>query len=325
MFSFAWIVCFVLLPVPFLIYWFRSKSKNSQNIALKVPFLAELESISTTIAVKTRSKFSLWLCVFIWIALVIALARPQWIGESQLIQPKGYDLMLAVDTSGSMEMQDLDWNGKPTDRLSVIKHLFGPFIESRQGDRIGLLFFGSFAHLQAPLTKDRQTIKKWLDESFIGLAGTQTAIGDGIGLAVKKLSQDAQTQAPILILLTDGANNSGQLSPELAAELAQKEHIKIYAIGIGSDKKMQTRNGAVSASYDLDEKALQEIADKTGGRYFRARTEQDLQQITEAINQLDPIEQPQESIQITQEYYDVPLSIALLLTFVLLIYRWRRP
>lgn len=325
MFSFAWIVCFVLLPVPFLIYWLRSKSKNSQNIALKVPFLAELESISTTIAVKTRSKFSLWLCVFIWIALVIALARPQWIGESQLIQPKGYDLMLAVDTSGSMEMQDLDWNGKPTDRLSVIKHLFGPFIESRQGDRIGLLFFGSFAHLQAPLTKDRQTIKKWLDESFIGLAGTQTAIGDGIGLAVKKLSQDAQTQAPILILLTDGANNSGQLSPELAAELAQKEHIKIYAIGIGSDKKMQTRNGAVSASYDLDEKALQEIADKTGGRYFRARTEQDLQQITEAINQLDPIEQPQESIQITQEYYDVPLSIALLLTFVLLIYRWRRP
>lgn len=325
MFSFAWAWCLLLLIVPFILHFLRSKkSIKTQEVALKVPFFVELESISNQKSQTQRSNFASLFLYSIWILLVIALARPQLISETQFIQPQGYDLMLAVDTSGSMEIEDLEWNGYPIDRYSMIKRLFVPFIESRQGDRLGLLFFGSYAYLQAPLTKDRQTIKKWLDESFIGLAGTQTAIGDGLALSVKKLTEDEQTKNPIIILLTDGANNSGQLSPEIAAEIAQKENIKVYAIGLGSDKLIQTRSGAVSASYDLDEKALQNIAEKTGGKYFRARTNEDLLEITKAINQLEPIEQPHESVQLIEEYYDIPLALALLLTLGFLIYRWRK-
>lgn len=331
MFNFAWVWCFLLLPIPFItVYWQSKRSKKIQKadkvqqIALKVSFLSELESLAKPKSQLKSSKVTLILASLIWVLLVISLARPQWVGDAQFVSAQGYDLMLAVDTSGSMQLQDLDWNGKPTDRLTLIKKLFVPFIESRQGDRLGLLFFGTHAYLQAPLTKDRQTIKNWLNDSFIGLAGTQTAIGDGIGLAVKKLSEEDQSKQPILILLTDGANNSGKLSPEIATELAQQANVKIYAIGIGSDKPMLTGNGMVSASYDLDETALQNIADKTGGRYFRARTNADLLQITQAINQLEPIEQPQESIRFVEEYYAIPLAVALILTLGLLIYRWRK-
>lgn len=325
MFNFVWIWCFLLLPVPFIFFFIRSKkTKKNQQIALKVAFLSELEALSTPSTQIKSSKFTSIILSLVWILLVIGIARPQWISEAQYIQSQGYDLMLAVDTSGSMQMQDLSWNGEPTDRLTMIKKLFVPFVESRQGDRLGLLFFGSYAYLQAPLTKDRQTVKNWLDESFIGLAGSQTAIGDGIGLAVKKLAEEETSKKPILILLTDGSNNSGQLSPEIATELAEKAHVKIYAIGIGSDKPVRTAQGVMSASYDLDETALKNIADKTGGQYFRAKSNEDLLNITKAINQLEPIEQPKESIRFVEEYYAIPLALALILTLGFLIYRWRK-
>ena len=170
-----------------------------------------------------------------WCLLVLASCRPQWLGDPVEQAVSGRDLMLAVDLSGSMEEQDFIVNGKPVDRLTATKQVAGEFIKRRTGDRIGLILFGTRAYLQTPLTFDRQTVLTLLYESALGLAGENTAIGDAIGLAVKRLRKQS-TESRVLILLTDGANTAGEVSPLKAADLAADENLKIYTIGIGADE-----------------------------------------------------------------------------------------
>jgi Ca-activated chloride channel family protein len=156
--------------------------------------------------------------------------------------------------------------------------LLGDFLEHRQGDRVGLILFGSQAYLQAPLTFDRKTVRVWLDEARIGIAGKNTAIGDAIGLALKRLRL-RPAQSRVLVLVTDGANNAGQIDPATAARLAAGEGVKIYPIGIGADPdKGATSILGLNPSLDLDEPALREIAEITGGQYFRARDGAELEQ-----------------------------------------------
>ena len=228
------------------------------------------------------------------------------------------DLLLAVDVSGSMDHDDMQWEGEDIQRLALVKKLFGDFIEDRRGDRIGLILFGSRAYLQSPLTFDRHTVRTWLDEALINIAGPQTAIGDAIGLAVKRLRQ-RPADSRVLVLITDGANNGGEIEPKVAARLAAEQKVKIYTIGIGSDPQQSGIMGmlGLNPGVDLDEATLIDIAEQTGGAYFRARTSEELQRIEETLDQLEPAAQLPTRARPAKALYPWPLAAALLVSLLL--------
>jgi Ca-activated chloride channel family protein len=229
--------------------------------------------------------------------------------------------MLAVDLSGSMQTKDYVLGGRQVSRLDAIKAIGGEFIDRRVGDRIGLVLFGTHAYLQTPLTFDRKTVHSLLSESAIGLAGEQTAIGDAIGLAVKRFRQSPEGDK-ILILLTDGVSNSGEVSPPKAAELAAKEGIKIYTIGIGShEMQVSTLFGVqtVPTPSDLDEDALRDIATATGGRYFRASDVKQLSQIYAILDELHPVAQGSQTFRPRTTLFYWPLAFSLLLAVLVLL------
>lgn len=226
--------------------------------------------------------------------------------------------MLAVDLSGSMEADDMVIGNRQVSRLAAVKAVAGEFIDRRVGDRLGLILFGDRAYLQTPLTLDRKTVKTLLQESAIGLAGKKTAIGDAIGLAVKRLRNEPE-QNRVLILLTDGSNTAGSIEPLKAADLAAQEKIRIYTIGVGADSRMVRdlfgRQQAVSA--DIDEETLQAISDKTGGSYYRARDVESLLQIYSLLDEVEPIADDVEVYRPINELYFWPLSIAMVLSILL--------
>ena len=227
---------------------------------------------------------------------------------------------MAVDVSGSMDFPDMQWQNEDLTRLDLVKSLLGDFLENREGDRVGLILFGSQAYLQAPLTFDRRTVRTWLDEARIGIAGKNTAIGDAIGLALKRLRQ-RPAQSRVLILVTDGANNGGQIDPLTAARLAAEEGVKIYPIGIGADPEDTSSKGTfgINPGVDLDEPALKEIAAVTGGQYFRARDGRELSAIKDSLDQLEPVTQQPTQARPAQALYSWPLAGALLLSVLLVI------
>ena len=269
MFEFTWPWIFLLAPLPWLLRRWLPVA-DSGEAALNVSFLPELEALAGR---RARANLAAWQqqlpFALIWLLLLLAAARPEWVGEPLPLAASGRDLMVAVDVSGSMEQRDMQWQGQDVDRLSLVKHLFSDFIEQRRGDRVGLILFGSQAYLQAPLTFDRHTVRTWLDEAVIGIAGKNTAIGDAIGLAVKRLRQ-RPSNSRVLILITDGANTAGAIEPLTATRLAAEQEVKIYTIGIGSDPDagMLSMFGLNPGS-DLDEPTLKAIASQTGGQYFR--------------------------------------------------------
>ena len=320
MFEFAWPWIFVLLPLPWLMRWVLPAA-DSGEAALKVSFLSDLEELAQR---KARSKIPVWRqkipYIAIWLLLLTAAARPQWLGEPLPIAASGRDLLVAVDVSGSMDFPDMHWQNEDISRLDLVKSLFGDFLEEREGDRVGLILFGSQAYLQAPLTFDRHTVRTWLDEARIGIAGKNTAIGDAIGLALKRLRQ-RPAQSRVLILITDGANNGGQIDPLTAARLAAEEGVRIYPIGIGADPQANSANGMLGSNpgIDLDEPALQEIAKVTGGQYFRAHDGQELAAIKDTLDQLEPVAQQPTQARPAQSLYSWPLAGALLLSVLLVI------
>jgi len=325
MFEFAWPWLFALLPLPWLLRIVLPVADSGEP-ALKVSFLGELEGLAKR---RARANLPTWRqqapFILLWLLLLGAAARPQWLGEPLPVAASGRDLLVAVDVSGSMDYPDMQWQDEDISRLNLVKHLLGDFLEHREGDRVGLILFGSKAYLQAPLTFDRHTVRIWLDEARIGIAGKNTAIGDAIGLALKRLRQ-RPTQSRVLILVTDGANNGGEIDPITASRLAAQESVKIYPIGIGADPE---QSGTLSMlglnpSMDLDEPALKEIAQITGGRYFRARDGQELQAIKETLDQLEPVAQQPTQARPAQALYDWPLAAALLLS-ILLVVRERWP
>ncbi|KAA9131008.1 VWA domain-containing protein [Marinihelvus fidelis] len=308
-FTLAWPWLLALAPLPWLLRWALPKAAADGVLALRVPWYGQL-------AGDARDGFRrpLWhlLAALTWLLLVFAAARPQWVGEIQSLPVTGRDLLLAVDVSGSMDTQDMVWEGQAVNRLSVVKRVAGDFIERRRGDRVGLVLFGSRAYLQTPLTFDTETTATLLGESVIGLAGRETAIGDAIGLAVKRLREDAASDR-VLVLLTDGANTSGEVQPLQAAEFAAREGLTVYTVGVGADEMMvQDFFGTrvVNPSADLDEDTLKAIAERTGGRYFRARDAAGLARIYEILDELEPVESDVEVVRPVDELFFWPLGLA---------------
>lgn len=338
MLTLDWPWLLLLLPLPWLIRRY-SEPVAQQQAALQVPFYEQLTSSQAPHSgarIRPLNGAVLWL---IWLLLLAAAARPLWLGEPQPLAQSGRDLLLAVDISGSMKAEDMQLEDDPVNRLVAVKAVLQPFIERRSGDRLGLILFGSNAYMQTPLTFDHSSLNQQLQEAQIGFAGDKTAIGDAIGLAVKRLRLDksAPVTAPqsetlntasannepdqhVLILLTDGANTEGQVTPMEAAAKAAKQGIKIYTLGFGADE-MQVRSlfgrRTVNPSADLDETTLTEIASTTGGRYFRARNTDQLQQIYQLLDQLEPNQQAEQMIQPQQALFHWPLALALLLSLSL--------
>lgn len=324
MIDFALPWAFLLLPLPVLAWWFMPPARETRAGALRIPFYATLSGLPAAgEGSVARARAVLALKTAAWLLLVLAASQPRWLGEPQSVSTHGRDLMLALDLSGSMATPDFDVSGRSVDRLTVVNAVAREFVAKREGDRIGLILFGTRAYLQSPLTFDRKTVAQMLDEAEIGLPGEETAIGDAIGLAVKHL-RNRPAEERVLVLLSDGANNAGVLDPEKAAEIAAKEHIRIHSIGIGSgDALVQTAFGVqrIGGGADLDEASLRQVAEATGGSYFRARDTEGLIDVYRRIDALEPTAGEHASVRPTSSLFHYPLAAGVALTGLLLAWR----
>lgn len=314
--AFPWLL--LLLPLPLLLLL-----RQSAQTTVAAPVIPVGHWLSGLPGVSTRgSQPPLWrkaLFLLIWALLVFALARPQYVGEAVQLPVTGRDLLLAVDISPSMDERDMVVSGRTINRLQAVKRVLHEFIDKRQGDRLGLLLFGTAPYIQAPLSFDHRTIRQLLDEAGIGMAGRATAIGDAMGLAIKRLRDRPEDQR-VVILLTDGANTAGEISPDIATGIARDAGVRIYTIGIGAETMIQRGllgSRRVNPSRDLDEPLLTRIASETGGQYFRARSLPELELIYENINQLEPIELEGQHYRPVTELYYWPAGTAALLWLTL--------
>ncbi|KZN44857.1 vWA domain-containing protein [Pseudoalteromonas luteoviolacea] len=326
MFEFEWPLAFILLPLPWLIAKVKPRpAKALQKI--RMPSYATLGAKGTEVQPISAAKN--WLEILIWLLLVTALSNPSWLDDPITLPSEGRDIMLAVDLSHSMAEEDMEYNGRYVDRLSVVKAVLSDFIEERQGDRLGLILFADTAFLQTPLTRDINTVSQMLQESQIGLVGRATAIGDALGLAVKRFNQKEESNR-ILILLTDGRNTAGNLEPDEALILAREEGIKVYTVGVGSDGRRNLgffSMGSMGGN-SIDEQTLTHIADETGGKYFRAKNVQGLQQIYAELDNLEPITDEDETFRPKLALFYIPLLVAIALWALAILIRtakqWRR-
>ena len=311
--GFAWPWMLLALVLPWLARW-GLPAVRRDAAALRVPWGGRLQAIAVEGGARHVRRIPV-LALAAWSLLCVAAARPQQLGE--VVQPPqtGRDLMLAVDLSGSMGEEDMRLGGGVVDRLTAAKAVIADFLDRRVGDRVGLLVFGQKAYALAPLTLDRESVRQQLRDSVVGLAGRETAIGDAIGLAVKRLRAQPAGQR-VLILLTDGVSNAGQLDPVKAAELARDNGVRVHTIAFGGEGgdmsvfgfRMPMPGGGDS----MDEATLKRIADITGGRAFRARDTAELAGIYAEIDRLEPVQRPGESVRPRLERYPWPLAAALL-------------
>lgn len=334
MWSLAWPWALLALPLPLLVRVLLSEAAELQDAGLKVPSLKGFAMLAHRSEAEQLLNWRFWIAVIAWLLLVLAAARPERIGDELEVPVSGRNLMLAVDLSGSMDQKDFELGNRRVDRLTATKAVASDFIGRREGDRIGLILFGENAYLQVPLTLDRDTVKTLLLESFIGLAGEKTAIGDAITLAVKLIhDQGDDGSEQVLVLLTDGANTAGEVMPLKAAQLAQQTGLRIYTIGIGAERlevaSLLGGSRNVNPSADLDEETLTQVAEMTGGRYFRAKDTAGLQDIYRLLDELEPVEEEEAGFRPVKSLYFWPLgaafALAMLLCIVSLLQRIRLP
>lgn len=330
LFLWPWMIAF--FPLPWLVRWLLKPAEQVQ-IPLLAPHLLQrvnrtLEG-TTWLTPNANSGGIAWVWIALWTLLILAAMRPIWYLIPTPFQESGKDIILSVDLSGSMQKEDMRVNGDPVDRLVAVKSVVDSFILQRQGDRLGLVVFGTQAFLQSPLTYDLKTVQSLLHESQIGMAGNNTAIGDSIGLTLKHLRQvhakaenrQEAFKKTVLILLTDGSNNAGAVSPLDAAEKAKEMGLKIYTIGIGQQLGKGLDKFLNLSSDDMDLITLQKIADLTGGQFYHTGNTAELGAIYQTINQLESSEYQVNHYRLRTELFVWPLGLALLLSFAL---AWQR-
>ena len=311
MMQFAWPWMLVFLPLPWLVARVVPAA-TPQAGAVFLPFAAAV-SVDTALELRAPSRWRVALFTLVWLLLVAAATRPQWLDEPLPVATSARQLMMAVDTSGSMQTEDMA--GGAT-RLQVVQAVGSEFLLHRVGDQVGLILFGTRPYLQAPLTTDLKTVGQFLREGMIGVAGPETAIGDTIGLTIKRLKaqreQSGSQGEMVLILLTDGGNNAGLMDPIEAAKYAAQEGLRIYTIGVGASA--EPGMAGAMGNTDLDEVALKSIAQITHGAYFRATDAASLNQVYAEIDKLEPARAQAQWYRPTTEWFAWPLALALLLS-----------
>lgn len=312
----------LLLPLPWLVRrLLPAYTKHSATI--RVPFFNDLASSSQVRL--TSVLLPVCLSGLMWLCLVVAVARPVWYGDPVNIATSGRDILLAIDISDSMRIDDMQQDGSAAMRIDVVKVLASEFIDTRDGDRVGLILFGQQAYLQTPLTFDRMAVIAELKEALPGFAGSSTAIGDAMGLAINLL-RDRPAESRVLILLSDGSNTYGS-DPLSAMGVAHEANIKIHTIGLGADSHIGSdvigRKIKVNPSRDLDEQVLATIADLTGGQYFRARNPDELSAIYAKIDELEPAP-ADELVRPQRSLYHWPLALSLVFGLLLIALKGRQ-
>lgn len=305
---------FALVALPLLVRWLLPAHRESQD-SLQVPYFQRLVSLSGEVpragaSVLTRRRVQSLASVLGWLLLVLALARPEWVGEPVTLQKSARDLMLALDLSGSMGATDFrDEAGQASDRLSAAKAVLRDFALGRDGDRLGLIVFGNAAYLQAPFTDDHTTWLTLLDESEVAMAGQSTALGDAIGLSIA-LFDASSTENRVLIVLTDGNDTGSRVPPVDAAAIAAAKNVTVYTVAVGDPETVGEE------ALDLD--TLETVADTTGGAAFQALDRQALRAAYARIDELEPAEYDSLSYRPRTTMFYLPLAAFALLYLIAL-------
>ncbi len=332
MFDFHWPWMGLLLGLPLLARWLwprfleadqEAPTEEGRQTTLLHPGLARLQQSFNGRRVRSpiTGRLHGLLLALLWLTLTLAAMRPQWLEPHTEIRTEGYDLMLAVDTSRSMTALDFSRDGRPISRMAVVKGVLDQFIAGRQGDRVGLVIFGNQAYVQSPLTLDLRAVRGILGGVIPGMAGDATAMGDAIGLSVKKLRERPEGSR-VLLLITDGESTAGLIPPADAARLAAREGVRIYTIGVGSNQtEVPIRGGdgqyKLEGDIGMDETLLTRLARSTGGAYFRATNTDALEDIYRRIDQLEKTEAEALTTLIPHPLFRWPLGVALLLLLIL--------
>jgi Ca-activated chloride channel family protein len=304
-FEIAYLWVFWLLPLPLLIYLLlpplRMKSASITLPTYDKALTYTGQKPRKSALVKRRNFFELLVLMLSWALLLAALSSPQLVGKPEMKVKTSRNFLIAADISFSMAQNDWVIDGQKARRWDAVKEVMHDFIEKRKGDRMGLIFFGTNAYVQAPFTPDLQTVAQMLDEADVGMAGQMTHLGKAIAKGVAMFEKDT-IETKVMLLLTDGIDSGDDVLPLDAADLAAKDSILIYTIGIGDPGK---------SGSDLDEGTLQDIAEMTNGQYFLAKDESRLAEIYDEVNKLEPIEyEEMENRPVTLLYY-YPLGAAL--------------
>lgn len=316
MLSFGLPWALLLLPAPILAHRFLPPFRD-QVSAIRIPFFrqvteaAEVESRTGAIILR-RTRLQMLAAIAIWLLIVIGLARPERLGDPIIIETAARDIVLALDISGSMDERDfVTSDGAKIQRLEAIKNVLRQFIAERDGDRIALIVFGTKAFVQAPFTEDLQSLDGFLDQTIVGMAGPNTAIGDAIGLSIRTF-EASEVDQRLLILLSDGADTSSRMTPINAAAVAKDKGVTIYTIGVG--------DAEASGEDRVDLKSLQQIADATNGQFFFADDETALSAVYGEIDSQNPRSVETTSYRPRQDLTYLPLGLALLIAAATLAY-----
>jgi len=309
MIEFAWPWAFLALPLPLLAWWLLPPFRE-QRASVQIPFFAKVaqatgQTPQKGAVVVRRLALQMIAAALVWVLIIVALAQPQRVGEPIRHDISARDMMLALDISGSMDQMDFETADKTMiQRLAGVKQVVDAFIARRKGDRIGLILFGTKAYIQCPFTQDLATIKALLDQTEVGMAGQQTAIGDAIGLAIKAF-EASKAEQKMLILLTDGNDTASRVPPAHAAQIAREHRLVIYTIGVGDP--------TASGENRVDFETLRAVAATTGGRFFKAENGAELERIYADIDRLAPVKLQTQTWRPKLPLYQWPLGAAVLL------------
>ena len=283
----------LLLLLPVAAWWRGRQGKPAAFVYSSVQLVSGVANINRSGAGKVLAALR-WLTL---VLCIIGLARPQFVESETAVKASGIDIVVAIDLSGSMESEDFELNRQRVNRLVIAKDVLKKFVERRPGDRIGLVAFAGKAYVAAPLTLDHDFLQMNIDRLELHTIEDGTAIGSGLSAAINRL-RELKSKSKIVILMTDGQNNSGKIPPLTAAEAAQALNVKVYTIGVGTHGTAPMPRGVdffgrkayVQVEVDIDEKTLQEIAKKTGGEYYRADSTDTLRKIYDRIDTLEKSE-----------------------------------